>query len=445
MRMSRYWALRRRSEDGFTLIESLVACVVLMILSSAVFGILATALRATKTNTHRVGASQLAARELEIWRQKFAFGSDNDRSTVEGTGTHTLAVHDVDGTPLASGSAITVGNVPYTVTTTVTPLVTGVGNSACDGGDIVAHPEYKVTSQVTWANMGVTAPVTNTTVLTPPKSTANDPAVGYLAVKVTDASGSNSVGRVVSISGPAGGTTATTDSSGCAVVSLTAAGSYTATLSQAGYVDFKGQSTSSVSSAVSLGSLTVVKMNYDKAITLNVSFTQPAGYTLPQPLPQITLANTGIQPAGALITSATGPTTAIGSLWPFATGYAVWTGSCSDADPAAAPTNGSRAPATVAAPGSSVAVSVPLQPIDITLENAGGDAIANATVTAAKTSPAPASCATAPDGTLTLGVTDASGHLGALLPNGYWQLSSQGATTNLNVAGAPASISLATS
>ena len=444
--MRRYWALRRRSEDGFTLIESLVACVVLAVLSSAVLGILATAMRTTKTNTHRVGASQLAARELEIWRQKFAFGSDSDRATVEGTGTHTLNVHDMSGNELASGSAVSVDGVSYIVKTTVTPLVTGVGNSACDGGDIVAHPEYKLTTEVTWPNMGVTAPVTNTTVLTPPKSTANDPSVGYLAVKVTDANGADSVGQIVSVSGPTGGIpSAVTDSSGCAVVSVTTAGSYTATLSDPGYVDFHGQSVSTASSSVSLGTLTVLKMNYDKAVTLNVSFSQPSGYTLPQPLPQITLANTGIQPAGTLVVSATGGTTAVGSLWPFASGYAVWAGSCPDADPAAAPTNGSRAAATIVAPGSSANVTVPLQPVDVVLTNSSGDPIANATITAAKVSPAPASCATAPDGNLTLGVTDMSGHLGTLLPNGYWQISGQGGSTNLDVAGAPASLSLVAS
>jgi hypothetical protein len=309
----------------------------------------------------------------------------------------------------------------------------------------VAHPEYQLTTKVTWPNMGVTAPVTNTTVLTPPKSTADDPALGYLAVKVTNANGDNIGGQAVSISGPAGTTPAVTDDSGCAVASFTTAGAYTVTLSQSGYVDFHGQSTSSVSSSVSLGDLTVVKMSYDKAATLNVSFSQPAGYSLPQPLPQITLANTGIQPAGTLVVSATSGTTSIGSLWPFSSGYAVWAGSCPDADPAASPTNGSRAPATVVAPGSSAIATVPLQPVDIALTDSDGDPVANATVTAAKVSPAPATCATAPDGTLTLGVTDVNGHLGALLPNGYWQVSTQGSSTNLDVAGVPASISLVAS
>lgn len=443
--MSRYWALRRQSEDGFTLIESLVACVVLMILSTAVFGILATAMKTTKTNTHRVGASQLAARELAIWRQKFAYGTDDDRSTVEGTATHNLPVHDKSGNALASGSAVAVDGVSYTVTTTVTPLVTGVGTSACDGGDIVAHPEYAVTTEVTWPNMGVTAPVTNTTVLTPPKSTASEPDTGYLAIKVTDASGHDQVGLTVSIAGPGGTTTAVTDSSGCAVVSETTAGTYTTTLDEDGYVDFHGQAVSTASSAVILGNLTVIPMTYDQAVTLNVSFSQPSGYTLPQPLPEITLANTGIQPAGTLVVAATGGTTSVGQLWPFASGYAVWAGSCADADPAAAPTSGSRAAATVVAPGASANVTVPLQPVDIVLTDADGDAIANATVTAVKVAPAPDACTTAVDGTLTLGLTDTSGHLGALLPNGYWQVSSQGSSTNLNVAGAPASLTLATS
>lgn len=440
--MARFWALRRKSEDGFTLIESLVACLVLMILSTAVFGILVTAMRTTKTNTHRVGASQLAARELEIWRQKFTFGSDSDRAVVEGVGTHAIDVHDLSGNPLPSGSAIAVDGVSYTITTTVTPLVTGVGSSACDGGDIVAHPEYKVTTTVTWPSMGITAPVTNTTVLTPPKTAASDPAVGYLAVKVTDASGADSVGRVVTIAGPGTNTPIVTDSSGCAVIGLATAGAYTATLSQGGYVDFNDQNVSTAASSVLLGNLTVVKMTYDKAVTLNVSYTQPAGYSLPSPLPQISLANTGIQPAGVLEIPATGATTAVGSLWPFATGYAVWAGSCPDADPAAAPTNGSRAPAIVVTPGLSANVTVPLQPVDITLMDADSDAIANATVTA--TNVGPAGCGSAPDATLTLGLTDTNGRLGALLPNGYWQVSSQGATTNLNVTAAPASISLVT-
>jgi hypothetical protein len=86
-----------------------------------------------------------------------------------------------------------------------------------------------------------------------------------------------------------------------------------------------------------------------------------------------------------------------------------------------------------------------LRPVDILLTDNSGAPIANATVTATKTPPAPASCATAADGNLTLGVTDGSGHLGALLPNGYWQIATLGATTNLNVTDAPASINLETS
>jgi type II secretory pathway pseudopilin PulG len=441
------------NEDGFTLIEALVACVILMVVSSAILGLVATSLHTTRNDKARVGASQLAARELDYLRQQFTFGTDADRTAIE-TAT-TEAPHNLDGSLDTTAAPISVNGVPYKVSVSVTPLVRGVGKSACDGGALVAHPEYLVTSTVTWPRSGLTANIVNSTVLTPPKSTAGTDTVGYLAVAVKNAAGEPPATQTVTISGPGGTYTPTTDATGCAVISTTQAGTYTVTLNTNKYVDQANNPISSSTAQVSLGSLTTLPMSYDLSTELDVTFSTTAGHALPLTLPSIALANTGIQPDGVKIMTAgveyrpaaadlqrtaTIATTSIPGLWPYATGYRVWAGSCTDSNPAVAPTNGSNT-ATISAPSAVTNVTVPLAPLDVVLTDNTGAAIANTDVVAKKS--ATGGCLAA-DLTLDLGTTDAAGQLAVSLPDGTWQVVASTASTNISIVGQPASINLVT-
>jgi type II secretory pathway pseudopilin PulG len=421
-------ALRRRlraaqkyADAGLTLVETMVACVILVILASAVLAVLLTALRTTDNDKTRVAASSLASRELEIVRQYFNSGSAAVQDVVNPTND---SLTDPDPLPGGTvGQPLVVGGIPFTVVRTVAVQVTGPGNSPCDGGSQVAHPSYSVTATVTWPNMGLTSPVVNQTVLTPPKGVLDDSTTGYVGVKVIDAAAKATSGVGVTVTGPAGTYTATTDSSGCAVVPLSQPGTYTASLNTASYVSDSGNPTPSLTGIdVETGKLTVKSMYYDKAASLNVTFATSAGYALPQTLPDITLANTGIQPSGTFVTSSTGATTSVGNLWPFTSGYTLWA-TCAAGDPAAA--GGTRAGPIVVNGGASGSETVQFTPVDVWVYDNEGDPVAGTSVTASSQA-----CTAGPDSPITLGTTGADGHLAVSLPYGTWTLSASGTTTN---------------
>jgi type II secretory pathway pseudopilin PulG len=418
----------RRSDGGFTLIECMVAVMLLMILSSAIFAVLLTAFKTTRNDRARVGASDLASRELEIVRQLFnSVAPDGSRpgvATVIGT-PHVTNPDQIPGG--IATQPLNVGGVPYTVQRDVEPQVAGPGVSACDGGSLVAHPDYNVTVTVRWPNMGGTRPVVNSTILTPPKGVINDAATAYLAVKVKTAAGTPSVSLPVTVSNGVTTQNASTDSAGCAVVGVTTAGTYTVQLNGTGMVDYYGTSNPAPSVVATLGQLTVVTpaLNYDAAAELDVTFTSDPGFAIPSPRPYVTLGNVNLSASGGVrIFGPVGAATVIAAkgLWPFTTGYAVWPGSCADANPAMAPTNGSTNPATVLAPGAVMPTTVKLTAVDITVVNGAGAPQVGVAVTATKPVGSTTGCQA--DQTLTLGVTDATGHLKTSLPNGKWQAKS---------------------
>jgi hypothetical protein len=419
-------ALRRRltfdpagRELGVTLVEVVVAFVILMILSSAVLGILLTSLKTTNNDKLRVAASSLAAREVDIVRQYFASGPTAVRDVVDPA--HATVTNPDPLRNGINGQPLVVNGVPFTVVRTVQVQLAGAGKSPCDGGDQVAHPSYSVTATVTWPNMGTTRPIVNQTILTPPKGVLKDDTTGYLAVKVTNATASPTNGVVVTVHGPAGTFTPTTDVTGCAVTPLSQPGSYTASLNTTvpPYVDFYGNPTPALTGIdVQSGQLTVKTLTYDQAATINVSFATAAGYGLPQSLPSITLANSGLQPTGTKNLPSTGATTSLSGLWPFPSGYTMWAG-CAGADPAAA--GGSRVGPIVAAHGQTASATIPFTPVDVWVDDSQGQPVANASVTAAS-----AACSSTPDSPLTLGTTDTNGHLATSLPYGTWTISASG-------------------
>ena len=126
-------------------------------------------------------------------------------------------------------------------------------------------------------------------------------------------------------------------------------------------------------------------------------------------------ANSGIQPSGvSAYASAASGTTTVGPLWPFASGYSMWAGSCPGSDPALL---GGRPAAVTPTKGSTTVATIPLQGVAITttLNNQA----ANVPVTATSL---PAGGCLSTDGTIQLG-TSAAGVLNVALPYGNWTLS----------------------
>lgn len=236
-------ARRDHTESGVTLVEVVVAMILLGILSAAVLGVLLSAQRSSVDSRNRVAAANLAAREIDLVREQF-MASDAGPLEVANEGVV------VNGNPIdaiaAVGDPLVVDGTAYTVRRSVGWNLTGSGASACEGGSLVEHPTLIVTVEVTWSAMGTTHPVVNTAVLAPERGLGLATTASFVAVSVTDSDGQPSAGRAVTVSSTGtGGETRTglTDSSGCAVIAVNppAGGNeYTARFPDAGYVDISG-------------------------------------------------------------------------------------------------------------------------------------------------------------------------------------------------------------
>lgn len=312
---------RPHDDAGMSLVEVLMAVVVLGILSTAVLGVLLQTQSANRDSRARTAAASLASREIDLVREEFA------RTTTAPIALADAGVvtnpHPLTGQP--AGQALVLDGMPYTVTRSAAWNVTGPGRSACEGGSLVQHPTLGVTVTVTWPDMGTTRPVVSQVQLAPPKGTGVSTAQAFVAVKVVDSDGAAHAGRTVRVSG--GGTTRSglTDTAGCAVVAVTplATGTdYTAQLGDVGYVDVNGNATpSKTTGAIRPGQLgATVTFAYDRAATLRVRIVNASGV----PYPDASVQGTGItvvatESAGSSASrpyTATGAVTSVPGLWP---------------------------------------------------------------------------------------------------------------------------------
>jgi len=402
------------ADAGMTLIELMFAMVIFAIVAAGAVAGLTGALTTTRSDRNRVAASDLAARELEIVRNTF-------ESTAAGPGAVAAAGLVLNGDPLPGGTAgqpLVVDNTPYTVSRNIEWLPAGSGQSACDGGAGVTYPSLEVQVTVTWPQMSGVSPVVNTTILTPPKNTLNT-ATGYVAVKVLSSAAAPEPGQLVTLTGPGGTYTDTTASDGCAVFASTVAGTYAASLNQTGYVDNYGNQVASKNVALAAGTLSQLSFNYDRSATLVATMTTSGGYALPTSIPQVTLANTGLQPAGFKYVPASTASTTIAGLWPFTDGYTSWAGACTQSDPAAS--GGTRSAAVIVGPGGTGTSTLTLAPVRVTVTQTTltGLPVSGATVTATPSNPA--TCASG-ENPLVLGVTNSLGILSTSLPAGAWTI-----------------------
>jgi type II secretory pathway pseudopilin PulG len=399
-------------EAGFSLVEIVIALTVLMVLATAVSITLLDGLQISKLGRQRVAASNLAAREAEIVRNQFS-SSDASALAVAAAG----AVDNAN--PLSGSGPSVVDGTAYTVHRDVQWLPTGNGDSACDGGSLVNHPSLRVTVSVTWPDMGSAKPVRVETLLTPPKGTLGSTTIAFVAAKVQNAAGLAAPGVTVEATGPGGSFTHTTDGSGCAVFQVGAAGTYTIVMNMSGWVDQTGAENSTKTTVVSAGQLARMSLTYDRAASMDISLVADSEYPIPSPLPAVNYLRPNVPESSArqVLNSLT-MTTRVSGLWPQTDGYAAWSGGCNDSDPAGVPTSGSRSAPVVIGPGAVGVVEARLAPVDITVATDTGATVAGAAITATSLN-----CpTTAADRQLTLGTTDATGHLKVSLPYGQWQL-----------------------
>ncbi len=401
-----------QSSDGFTVIELMVALVILALVSTSFSYGLQLALSVTREDRARVQATNLAARELEIVRNEF--GASKSAPTTLGAVSEVTNPHPLPGG--TSGQPLNLDGTDFTVVRIVEWLPAGTGTSPCDGGSAVTYPSLGVNVRVSWGENGSERHVESNTVLTPPKGTLAT-IQGFIAAKVFGADGEGLASLPVDITGPGGGQTRVTAGDGCAVFALTTLGNYTVILDEPGYVSFDGQPTTSKPTTVTAGSIQIVPFSYDAAATLDLEYVITDGvgteYQQPAPPPSVTLFNASLPTMGKQEV-ASGTITVTG-LWPFPDGYSVWAGTCMLNDPAT--TGGARATPVTPEPGETLTAEVELKPLTVTFLDDDDQPLANTAVEA--TILDTTGCE---ETEFDLGSTDENGVLKASLPYGQWTL-----------------------
>lgn len=341
--------LRRREDDGFTLVETVVALALFGLLVATVATSLAALLSHTRNNQNRTVAANIAQRIID-------------------------RLHAVEALQLPEGDLpperYAVDGNEFTVRTNaaLVPEGSGSGGSACDTGTGQLS-EKRISVVVTWPDMGAARPVRSDTIrqLTVAEL---DPTKGTATVRIVDRDNVPASGHVVTLQ--PGGLTYTTGEDGCAVFPRLAPGGYTASLSTPRHVDRTGNPRPARSMGVTANRVTKDPgFVYDEQAGLVVDWVA-AGDT---PTTYPALAGTGVTLANSDFTGGTlglltcpqattcaTPTErgrSVAGLFPAAEGYVAWAGTCSQARPAGSPA------AVVLQPSTTGSVRVPLARVTV--------------------------------------------------------------------------------
>ncbi|WP_162243335.1 type II secretion system protein [Cellulomonas sp. Leaf334] len=319
----------RGADQGFSLIELVVAMVVLGTMAVAVIGVIMSSQSQGVANRSRIAAANLAAREIDLVREEFA-------RTDAGPVNLAAAGYVLNPHPLAGGTAgqpLVIDGRKYTVVRTAQWNIAGTGASACEGGSLVAYPTLGVTVTVTWPNMGGVQPVVSTASLAPDKETGIATTDSFIAAKVLDQDAKPLSGIPVTATGGAT-TTGHTDASGCAVIRIsppTAGAAYTITVADGSYVDLSGTANPSKNSGVIMPSQIYAGASFTvaKAGSVTVTIVRSDGQSLTNaqasgsPLTLVASQYSGA--TGESPRVAGGVSTTFTGLWP--TSYGAYFGS----------------------------------------------------------------------------------------------------------------------
>jgi type II secretory pathway pseudopilin PulG len=402
---------RPEHQDGYSVVELLVAVTVFALVFAAVSIGIGRALEVNRGNRNRSAAAYLAARQLEEVRAE-AFSSVDLGSTT--------CVYTTSSCNLPA---------PYTVVQDVAWTSPGSTTTSCgvpaSSGSALAYKRVTVT--VTWTDMGGVAPVTSQTLLTPPGGTY-DPNDGHIVVQAFDRDALPLAGQTVSLSGPETPPSLTTDSDGCAFFAYLDPGTYTVTLPSSTYVDLQGNRPASQTAGVTASQITRVQFDYDQAATLSIGLTTPSGAVAAIPSGiAMTVANTKLTVGTKSFPEAStgsGTTRTVTPLFPYASGYQVWAGDCADADPQFF-TGGSRGAFLATNRGATTSGSAALDAIDVSVTSGGssGSALKNTTVSVQAIHGGTATAGCTGGETLTSSIkTDGSGKLRIAVPYGTWSV-----------------------
>ncbi len=406
---------RSRLGDGFTIVEVLVAITILIgaLLGAAL--LFENAIVVSGNTRNRVVATNLATEAME---------------QVRGLAADPTKFSSIpQGQTVFAGAAQKVNGIQYTVTQNVQFVGQNSTQSSCDSPGSNSGQIMQVQELVTWPAMNGTKTVKEVTLLAPPVG-AYSASTGSIAAKVSDSTGAASQNISVQVVGPVTQTQQTT-TEGCAFFAFLPVGTYTVTVIEGTGVGDQEVLAPSQTASVSVGQTASLPFSYDTAGTITVSGWSPATPPPATNIP-ISVVNSGLQPYSQY--SFPAGTTSLTPLYPYASGYTVFAGNCTDNNPLGKDTNRtlfypSAAPVPISlAPGGTASTTVSLYTLSLNAQNSAAVAVAGGTATASETTglPVPYSAvctsgtATGTAPTLGLVTTDAAGNSVTALPLGHW-------------------------
>ncbi|HEX4034808.1 MAG TPA: hypothetical protein VHX66_10220 [Solirubrobacteraceae bacterium] len=265
MSLERTWASRGaslrgrvlaclRAERGDTLIEVLVAALMVALIATASLGGFADVGKLSETQRNEEQAATLAQQDQARLR-----GLTITQLASTGTGT---------GNTASNPPTTTIDGTTFKVVSAAVFISGSTGSSACTGSN--GADEVQTTSTVTWGQNfanGGRNPVVVHGLITPAEG-------GALVVGVTDPTGAGLAGTLVSLSGPTAVSPVTTDSSGCVVWTGLATGSYTVsyTVPSGTWIMSNGNAPANQTVSVTAAATTHTSLQIGQAASIQAAF-----------------------------------------------------------------------------------------------------------------------------------------------------------------------------
>jgi Tfp pilus assembly protein PilV len=365
-------------QTGFTVIEVMVTAVLVVMVGLGVLGGLDSASLTSGSNKARSIAASLAEEDLERMRG--------------------MTVADLSN--LRARRTTTVDGVPFEVESRAQWVSDQGGNISCRAG--LARADYMaVSSTVTWPAMRNVDPVRSDTIIAPANGTFG-PGQGSLAVEIKDRAGRGVPGLDVGLAGPEPQSDAT-NSDGCVLWGYLDSGAYTISFARQGWVDPQGVSNVTKATDVPSMAVSTAAFDYDEAATVRVNVDTKVGTNPPQSATaeHVSVGHSSLAPPGMRVFGSGSPSSSytLSSLFPFTSGYSVYSGNCAGANPV----NYGQNTLVTLAPADSQSFTVREPAMNVTVRDGGAPrAGARVTITAIG-----AGCS----GTLRPGTTNSAGQL----------------------------------
>ena len=312
MRTTRSRAAARRpalrgADDGFGLVETLVAMTILAIMSIALLSMLLTAQQTAYGNRSRVIAANLAASEMDALRS--------------------IARDGIGALPIGTGriDTVEVGGTDYTVATEVEYVNAAAPDTMCGTpAGVQLLNGVRVNVNVTWATMGGVQPVTSDSLIAP-SFLDTSATTGAVVTRVVDRDGDPVGGASVTVAGRS----AVTSAEGCAILTEVPPGNAAVTVTFSDYISPEEAAGMTHEISVVAGAATNVEKMLDRPARVTMRGPADTDYPVPSVAGGFLLRLANAEaPGGGRTVARSGYETTVDNLFPYAGGYQAFAGSC---------------------------------------------------------------------------------------------------------------------